>query len=39
VRGLFAADASAMPTCPGVNPMLSIMALARHVAGQAAARL
>jgi choline dehydrogenase-like flavoprotein len=32
VRGLFVADGSLMPTAPGVNPMLSIYALAHRVA-------
>lgn len=31
-RGLFIGDASGFPTASGVNPMLSIMALAHHVA-------
>jgi choline dehydrogenase-like flavoprotein len=31
-RGLFVADASAFPTASGVNPMISIMALAYRVA-------
>jgi choline dehydrogenase-like flavoprotein len=32
VKGLFIGDASGFPTASGVNPMLSIMALAHHVA-------
>ena len=32
VKGLFIADASAFPTASGVNPMLSVMALAYRVA-------
>jgi choline dehydrogenase-like flavoprotein len=32
VRGLFVADASAFPASSGVNPMISVMALARMVA-------
>jgi len=32
VRGLFIADGSAFPTSSGVNPMLTIMALAHHTA-------
>jgi choline dehydrogenase-like flavoprotein len=32
VRGLFVADASGFPTASGVNPMLSVMALAHRVA-------
>jgi choline dehydrogenase-like flavoprotein len=32
VRDLFVADASAFPACSGVNPMLTIMALAHHTA-------
>ncbi|MGD0121393.1 MAG: GMC family oxidoreductase [Candidatus Limnocylindrales bacterium] len=34
VRGLFVTDASAFPTASWVNPMLSIMALARWTAGR-----
>lgn len=34
VRGLWIADASAFPTASGVNPMLSVMALARRTAGR-----
>jgi choline dehydrogenase-like flavoprotein len=30
-------DASAFPTAPGVNPMVSIMSLARRTAGEIAA--
>ena len=32
VRRLFVADASLFPTASGVNPMITIMALAHHVA-------
>ncbi len=32
VRGLFVADASAFPDSSGVNPMITIMALAHHTA-------
>ena len=32
VRGLFVADASAFPASSGVNPMVTIMALAHHTA-------
>ena len=31
-RGLFVADASAFPAASGVNPMVTVMALAHHVA-------
>ena len=31
-RGLYIADASGFPTASGVNPMLSTMALAHHIA-------
>lgn len=34
VRGLFVADASAFPGSSGVNPMITIMALAHHNAGR-----
>lgn len=33
-RGLFVADASAFPGSSGVNPMITIMALAHHTAGR-----
>jgi choline dehydrogenase-like flavoprotein len=32
VRGLYVLDGSAMPTCSGVNPMISIMALSHYLA-------
>mgnify|MGYP002652990794 CR=1 FL=1 len=32
VPGLYVADGSAFPACSGVNPMLTIMALAHHTA-------
>ena len=38
VDGLYVTDASAFPTASGVNPMLSIMALARRTAERMAAR-
>jgi len=31
VRGLYVTDASAMPTCTGVNPMVSILALSHYL--------
>lgn len=37
VQGLYVADASAFPSASGVNPMLTIMALARRIARGAAA--
>jgi choline dehydrogenase-like flavoprotein len=37
VRGVWIGDASAFPTAPGVNPMVSIMSLARRTAGNIAA--
>jgi len=33
VKGLYVADASAFPTASGVNPMLSVMAIAHRAAG------
>jgi choline dehydrogenase-like flavoprotein len=33
VEGVWIGDASAFPTAPGVNPMVSIMALAHRTAG------
>ena len=33
VKGLYIADGSLMPTCAGINPMISIMGLAHWVAG------
>jgi choline dehydrogenase-like flavoprotein len=32
VRGVWIGDAAALPGAPGVNPMLTIMALARRTA-------
>jgi choline dehydrogenase-like flavoprotein len=37
VHGVYVADASVLPTCPEVNPQLTIMAMALAVAGNAAA--
>jgi choline dehydrogenase-like flavoprotein len=39
VRGLSVADASVFPTCPGVNPMLTIMAVAHRIAQRLKVRL
>ncbi len=39
VRNLFVADASAFPTASGVNPMLSVYAIAHRAARKIAARL
>jgi choline dehydrogenase-like flavoprotein len=33
LKGLYVADASTFPTSSGVNPMITIMAIADHVAG------
>lgn len=38
VRGLYVADASAFPASSGVNPMVTILALARILAGRIAAQ-
>jgi choline dehydrogenase-like flavoprotein len=34
VKGVWIGDGSAFPTAPGVNPMVSIMALAHRTAAQ-----
>jgi choline dehydrogenase-like flavoprotein len=39
VKDLFVADASALPTATGVNPMISIMALSHRVAQAIKARV
>lgn len=39
VAGLFVTDGSAFPTASGVNPMLTIYAIAHRAAGRVAARL
>jgi choline dehydrogenase-like flavoprotein len=39
VHGLFVTDASTLPTAPGVNPQVSIMAMATRAAGCIAERL
>jgi choline dehydrogenase-like flavoprotein len=39
LRNLYVADASAMPTATGVNPMISIMTTAHYIAQQIKARL
>jgi choline dehydrogenase-like flavoprotein len=36
VRDLYVADASLFPTASGVNPMLTVAALAHHVAARLA---
>ena len=36
VRGLYIGDASAFPASSGVNPMITIMAMAHHTAGRMA---
>ena len=35
VQGVYVADASVLPTCPEVNPQLSVMAMALSVAESA----
>lgn len=35
VHGVLVADASVLPSCPEVNPQLTIMAMALHIAAQA----
>jgi choline dehydrogenase-like flavoprotein len=32
VRGVWVADASVLPTCPEVNPQMTIMAMAQAIA-------
>ena len=39
VRNLFVADGSALPTSTGVNPMITIMAVAHYIAQQIKSRL
>jgi len=39
IPGLYVADASTFPTASGVNPMLTIMAIAHRAAGMIAARV
>lgn len=39
VRNLYVADASAMPSATGVNPMISIMATAHYIAGEMKTRI
>jgi choline dehydrogenase-like flavoprotein len=34
VKGVWIGDASAFPSAPGVNPMVSIMALGHRTAGE-----
>ena len=38
-EGLFVADASLLPTSPGVNPMMTVIAMSAHVARGLAERL
>jgi choline dehydrogenase-like flavoprotein len=39
VKGLYVADGSSLPNSPGVNPMMSIMAVAHYIAQQIKTRL
>ena len=39
VKNLFVADASVLPTAPGVNPMLTVMATAHYLAREMKSRL
>ena len=39
IKNLYVADGSALPTSTGVNPMVSILAIAHHIAQQVKARL
>ena len=39
VEGLYVADASLFPTSVGVNPMMTVIACATHVAGDVAESL
>jgi choline dehydrogenase-like flavoprotein len=39
VENLFLADASILPTSVGVNPMMTVIACATHVAGDVGAAL
>jgi choline dehydrogenase-like flavoprotein len=39
IESLYVADASLLPTSVGVNPMMTVIACATHVAGDVAAAL